>query len=117
MKTSAGDLIKQVPSIGSAWLKAETLLLIGILVLGFGLRLWAATGDLWFDEIWTVRSVQGLAGAGEIFTQWISDNNHPLNSLYVFWLQEQTHAVCVRSFSIAVGTGSILAAYWAAVVG
>lgn len=114
MKTSAGDLIKQVPSIGSAWLKAETLLLIGILVLGFGLRLWAATGDLWFDEIWTVKSAQGLASAGEIFTQWISDNNHPLNSLYVFWFQEQTHAVSIRAFSIAVGTGSILAAYWAA---
>lgn len=114
MKISAGGLINKLSPVGSAWLNAETLLLIGILFLGFGLRLWAATGDLWFDEIWTVKSVQGLAGVGEIFTQWISDNNHPLNSVYVYWAKDQAEAVWIRAFSIAVGTGSIFAAYWAA---
>lgn len=114
MKISAGGLINTLSPVGSAWLKAETLLLLGILVLGFSLRLWAATGDLWFDEIWTVKSVQELGGVDEIFTQWISDNNHPLNSLYVFWAKDQADAVWIRALSIAVGTGSIFAAYWAA---
>ncbi|MEL6856890.1 MAG: hypothetical protein AAFO74_00805 [Pseudomonadota bacterium] len=114
MKISAGGLRTENVTFGKVQLSAETWAILGIVLLGFCLRLKAASGDLWFDEIWTVKSLQGLNEPSEILTKWISDNNHLLNSLYVFWVKDQVHSFWFRAFSIAISTGSILAGYWAA---
>lgn len=61
---------------------------LGALVLFFALvRSAGLFGDLWLDEIWSLRMVQSIQSPLEIFTKLQHDNNHPLNSLFLYLVQ------------------------------
>jgi hypothetical protein len=91
------------------------ILLLALLVLAAILRIIATHNDLWLDEILSVQNVQGIASPWEIFTDIHWDNNHYLNSLYLYLVRNTTYAPIFRYFSVLCGVLTVLAGYWAAV--
>ena len=89
------------------------LIVAGLTVLGLFLRIAAADNDLWLDEIASLNLVGDLAGPHEVFTHLLHDNNHHLNSLYLYLVGDTQSPLGIRSFSILAGTLSIPAAAWA----
>ncbi|WP_129396511.1 hypothetical protein [Methylovirgula ligni] len=79
----------------------------GLTVLGLLLRLACAHGDLWLDEIWSLRNLQHLKNAGDILWRLPNDNNHLLNSLWLWLVGPAAPTVLARLESIAVGTLTI----------
>jgi len=75
--------LEKAPSIngGMGWA-------LGAIVLFFAVvRLAGMFGDLWLDEIWSLRMVQSIQSPLEVFTKLQHDNNHPLNSLFLYLVQ------------------------------
>lgn len=76
----------------------------GLTLLGLLLRLACAHGDLWLDEIWSLRNLQHLKSAGDILWRLPNDNNHILNSLWLWFVGPDAPSVLIRLESIVVGT-------------
>ena len=81
-----------------------------LLLLGFWLRWQGADGSLWLDELWTLDFLSRLDSPLQIFIGPYLDNNHQLNSLYLYFLPEITAPRVLRGFAIACGTAGVLAA-------
>ncbi|HEY1302347.1 MAG TPA: hypothetical protein VGF24_02280, partial [Vicinamibacterales bacterium] len=62
----------------------RTILFCGLLTAAIGLRVIAARGDLWLDELWSLSFARQLDSPLQIWTSIHHDNNHPLNTLYLF---------------------------------
>lgn len=75
---------------------APALRRIGLLALvaGLILRVAAAGGELWLDEIWSLLKVTALSNPIEIVTTVKHDNNHILNSAWM-WICGATQAPLV----------------------
>jgi hypothetical protein len=60
--------------------------LVGLiaLVAGISLRCAAVTGELWLDELWSLLKVSDLSNPIDIVTKVKHDNNHILNSLWMW---------------------------------
>jgi uncharacterized membrane protein len=76
------------------------------LVFALGLRLAAASGDLWLDEIWSVLIARTLHSAADVFTL-RHDNNHPLNTLYLYLLGQPRLQLEYRLASVLSGVACI----------
>src|SRR5579863_1736389 len=88
--------------------RRRVVLAIGALTLiGFLLRLASARGDLWLDEIWSLSSIQHLRNAGEILWGLPFDNNHLLNSLWLWIVGPLAPPILIRLESIIAGTLTI----------
>lgn len=81
-----------------------------IVAVGAGLRVAGASGSLWFDEIWSLQNLEGLSGPGDIFWGISQDNNHFLNSLWLWAVGPHANPIMQRAMSIAFGVASILMA-------
>ena len=82
--------------------------LAAIVVIGAVVRILAAQGELWLDEIWSYRLAHLAAGPLGILTGLHNDNNHYLNTLYLRFIPEGTSAWWVyRLLAIVLGTGTI----------
>jgi hypothetical protein len=79
-------------------------------VLGLILRLVAAAGDLWLDEIWTLNLLKRAKTIGDIFFRIPYDNNHFLNSAWLWLAGPDAPAVVMRLAAVVFGTLSIPAA-------
>lgn len=86
------------------------LLLAGITLLGLILRLWSARGGLWVDEAWSAVMVERARTPLGIFTTINHDNNHHLNSLWMWLVGYGAPPLALRTLSIATGTAMILVA-------
>lgn len=101
------------PSRSPSWL------VLLLLVLAFaGVRLAGLFGDLWLDEIWSLRMVEQIKSPAEIFTRLQHDNNHPLNSLYLYAVQPAEAGWVYRLFawvtgSLSVGLAALIARHQA----
>ena len=84
--------------------------LAAIIATGALLRALAAGGELWLDEIWSFRLAQGLTSPAGVFTALHHDNNHHLNSLYLYFVHESPVWVRYRLHSLVAGVGTILLA-------
>lgn len=82
-------------------------------MLGLWLRWRAAQGELWLDEVWSMTLVAPLRHAGQVFWAISHDNNHFLNSLWLFAMGPDASVTSLRSLSIAFGGLAVLAAGWA----
>ena len=60
------------------------LLALGLFVIGLALRLAAGHNPLWLDEIWSVELARQASSVYEIFTRFRVDNNHLLNTLWLY---------------------------------
>lgn len=73
-------------------LSAHRLFIYSLFALALLLRIMAALGDFAIDEAWSLLMVQNQASSIEhIYTRIKLDNNHILNSLWMFLLGEQSY--------------------------
>ena len=54
------------------------------MVAGLMLRVFATGGELWLDEVWSLLKIADLTSPLEILTKVKHDNNHLLNSLWMW---------------------------------
>ncbi len=85
----------------------EQLLSLLIFVLSAIVIILAANGELWLDEIWTLYSIKSFSSSLNILTDFRHDNNHLLNTLYLYIIGDQHNFIIYRLFSIISGIGSI----------
>jgi len=72
-----------------------------------GLTVGAALGDLWLDEIWSVDMAQHARSPYEIVTRLPHDNNHMLNTLFLYCLGSLQCWVWYRTLSVLMGIGAV----------
>ncbi len=82
----------------------------GLLLVFSGLIFCCARGDLWFDEIWSINAAESASSALDILARFRHDNNHPLNTLYLYLVGESRHPLSYRLMAIASGIGSVFLA-------
>ena len=85
----------------------KLLLFIGIIASATFIVL-AARGDLWLDEIWSLKFVEMAHSPSEIFTSFQHDNNHLLNTFYLYFLGQKDTLILYRMLSVFMGIGAIL---------
>ena len=84
------------------------VLIVAVAVL---LRARSAMNDLWMDEIWSVELVRELHSPLEVFTKTHHDNNHYLNSLFIYFLGQRGNWPGYRIPAVAAGLGAIILAW------
>jgi hypothetical protein len=82
---------------------AVALVLLAALVL----RVMGARGELWLDEIWSLNLLTLVSSPLDIFWRLTHDNNHHLNSLYLYFLGDDASVLARRSLAIASGVASV----------
>lgn len=87
-------------------------IIVGAVIGGALLRIAMAQGDLWLDEVWSLTLVQPLTSAVDVFTGLSHDNNHFLNSLWLFWLGPDRAPWAYRVPAVALGALSVVLAAW-----
>ena len=90
-----------------------SIVLAGLVAVFAAVRLGGLFGDLWLDEIWSLRLVEQLNGLSEIVTRLHVDGNHPLNSAWLYLLlpakAEWTYRVLAwTTGSAAVGLAGLV---------
>ncbi len=88
----------------------EALIALLILLLAAILRLAASRGDFWLDEIWSWTFARQASSAIDVFTRFPHDNNHILNTLFMYLLGDQRNWVVYRIPSVLAGIGTVLLA-------
>jgi hypothetical protein len=63
--------------------------------------------DLWLDEIWSLELLRDVHSPKEIFSELWYDNNHPLNSLFLYLLMPATSEWTYRLLAWATGAATI----------
>jgi hypothetical protein len=83
-----------------------------IIAVGFIVRAFTSRGELWLDEILSLNLARSLTAPAQILFVIAArtDNNHPLNTLALYLLRDQTVLQLNRLPSVLCGTGSILLA-------
>jgi hypothetical protein len=77
---------------------------VAMTVLGLSLRILGARGDLWLDEVHTLQLVGKVHSAGQVIWGINHDNNHLLNSLYIYVVGVDRSPLVLRGLSILLGT-------------
>jgi hypothetical protein len=85
-----------------------------ITITGAAVRWRGMFNDLWLDEILSLRLLDDVRSPVEIFSRVHVDNNHPLNSLFLFLLQPQEEEWKYRLLSWTTGAASVVVAGWLA---
>jgi len=80
-------------------------------VLSATLRFWSSFDDLWIDEIWSLRFAEMLDNFWQVFSIH-HDNNHILNTVYLFFFGEGTWWPRYRFFSVITGTFAVTVISW-----
>jgi len=92
------------------------VLLVALVALAAAVRIAAARGDLWFDEIWSLSFARELDAPWEVLTRIHHDNNHPLNTLalYLTLKAAGAHAqpIAYRLLSLVSGVAIITCLWW-----
>ncbi|WP_018264991.1 hypothetical protein [Methylosinus sp. LW4] len=84
--------------------------LIALTLIGAALRLCAAQGDLWLDEIWTLNLLERAHSFGDVFIGLHHDNNHVANSAWLYLIGPNAPVPLMRLAAIVFGTLAIPAA-------
>lgn len=84
------------------WGTRFALLLSSVLIIA------AARGNLWLDEIWSLDFARNAHSVADIFVLFQHDNNHPLNTLYLYFAGEQNNFLAYRLLAVLSGIGSLL---------
>jgi hypothetical protein len=87
--------------------KFPLLTVAALTFAGFVLRLFCARGDLWLDEIWSFQNLASVDHAGEVFYAISQDNNHFLNSLWLFVVGPQAPSQIIRLEAVVLGSLTI----------
>lgn len=79
-----------------------------ILLVGFALRVAGARGDLWLDEIWSLSKLPEFDTLFSPILIPLSDNNHPLNTIWMMIVGSDGPPWAHRTLSIASSTGALV---------
>ncbi len=71
------------------------------------LIVFAAQGDLWLDEVWSLFIARAAGAPMQIITTYLHDNNHILNTLYLRFVGEQKPFWVYRLLAMLSGMGSV----------
>ena len=88
------------------------LWLVGVLaavVLGADLRLACLPAEFWLDEIWSWELARSAHSLADLFSL-RQDNNHHLNTLWLFLCPADASPVVYRLHSLTAGLASIILA-------
>lgn len=88
------------------------LALTVLVVLAAILRTLGTRNDLWLDEIISLRIADHAKSLWDIFSTIHSDNNHYLNTMYLYLMRSERYAPALRYASVAFGVGLVPAGYW-----
>jgi hypothetical protein len=72
------------PAAGAVRARAIGLGLAALVLVGLGVRIVCASGPLWLDEIWSIENLAPLTHFWQVFWGISHDNNHFLNSLWLY---------------------------------
>jgi hypothetical protein len=86
-------------------------LITGIVAFAVAVRLPGLFTDLWLDEVWSLHDVLSLHSWTDIFVRLTDDNNHHLNSLWLYLLGFQTHAWTYRALAFVSGIATVFGAW------
>src|ERR1700732_2247876 len=83
-------------------------LLAAIVAAGLAVRIWCADGPFWQDEIWSIENLAPLTHFWQVFWGISHDNNHFLNSLWLYFTTPLTaDEAILRAPSILMGAATI----------
>ena len=88
----------------AALAQRDRLVLACLCLLGWALRVAAARGDLWLDEIWSSIIVAHTTSFRDVVVALPYDNNHVLNSLWLKLVGGQAEPMLVRLPAVLFGT-------------
>lgn len=92
-------------------MRSRFALWLAAIVVGSAAVRWTGmTCDLWLDEIWSLGLVRDVKAPWEILTRVLHDNNHPLNSLWLWLLPPTGPAWTFRLLSWVAGALTVLLA-------
>jgi hypothetical protein len=101
------SLLAATGSPAAAWparARRAVLPLTAVVAAGLAVRVWCAQGPLWLDEIWSIENLAPLTHSWQVFWGISHDNNHFLNSLWLYWATSfSADALMLRALSIAMG--------------
>lgn len=101
---TGGESGDRVPAGVRRWSAA----VVAVAAAGAVLRLGAARGDLWLDEVWSIAAAGGVQSFREILTALHHDNNHYLVTAYLFVLGDGWDSLAYRLPAIAAGVGTVV---------
>ncbi|MBN8549573.1 MAG: hypothetical protein J0M12_09680, partial [Deltaproteobacteria bacterium] len=90
---------------------AALFMLVLIVVLGIFLRFEASLKELWLDEIYSLVLLQPSTTALQIFSIAV-DNNHYLNSLYLFYLGAHASPLALHLPALLFAILTLILAVW-----
>ena len=91
------------PTLGSTLRPALRLALLA----GSVLIVLAARGDLWLDEIWSLVFARGAEGVGDLLFRFRHDNNHFLNTLWLYLAGHRETLFIYRLPAVLSGVASL----------
>ena len=78
-----------------------------LLTVAAAIRLLAARGDLWLDELWSLRTALVAPSSWFVVTGVHHDNNHILNTLYLRMFGDGASFVSYRLLAVISGVGLV----------
>ncbi|NVN99742.1 MAG: hypothetical protein HXX17_10485 [Geobacteraceae bacterium] len=103
-------ILKSVAESVGASRTIHTVLAGLILFAAAFIRIVSANSDLWFDEIWSLHLIKTISSPLGIFTSIHHDNNHYLNSLFMYIFSSVDSSLLYRAPAVLAGVGSVAAA-------
>ena len=88
------------------------MLLIALAAFAAIVRIIATHNDFWLDEIISLQIANAVKTPWQIFTAVHSDNNHYLNTLYLYFVRAHGSAPVYRYLSLLWGVALVPAGYW-----
>ena len=85
---------------------------LGLILAGTLLRLFCSLNDLWLDEIVSIDLASQMSGWHGILTEFRYDNNHYLNTAWLYALGRDCEPIWYRLPAVVAGVAVIPVVYW-----
>jgi hypothetical protein len=86
---------------------------VTILLLALAVRIFGARGELWLDELWSLKLIDEMQARHDLLWGLALDNNHYLNTLYLYLVGADAPVLAQRGLSILLGTATVAVAGFA----
>jgi hypothetical protein len=86
------------------------LAIAGILLVALVLRILGARGELWLDELWSLYLIDEIRARHDLLWGLAVDNNHYLNTAYLYLVGADAPVMVQRALSILLGMATVAAA-------
>jgi hypothetical protein len=83
---------------------------LAALLLGAALRVVCLPAEFWLDEIWSYELARAAQSPADVFLHTRHDNNHHLNTLWLWLCPDDSGWIIYRLHSLAAGLASIVLA-------